>query len=81
MFVEVKTDSFGTTRHFANGVLHRDDGGPAVTHKNGILEFYQFGVLHRDRGPAVIYPRDGIPGDVDEYWYFLGELHRDHGQP
>ena len=78
MAIEVKTDSFGTTRHFLNGALHRDDG-PAVIYSNGILEYCQFGVLHRDRGPAMIYPRDGVPGDVDEYWYFLGELHRDDG--
>ena len=61
-------------KYYRHGVLHRDDGGPAVV-ENGRSEWYRDGVLHRDDGPAVII--EGFCGR--EEWYQNGVLHRTGG--
>lgn len=45
------------TLYFTDGILHRDDGGPARIMEEGGLTnflFFQDGVLHRTDGPAAI---------------------------
>lgn len=45
---------------------HRDDG-PAIIHKNGMIEYYHKGQRHNKLGPAVVYP------DSTCEWYWKGE--------
>ena len=55
----------GSSYWFQDGVPHRD-GGPAVTHPDGVQLWFQHGFLHREDGPAEI-TQDGA-----EFWYRHG---------
>ena len=67
----IETLSDGTVLYYnAQGQLHRTDG-PAATHPNCTLAWYQNGELHRVGGPAVIH------SNGEEYWCQNGELHRE----
>jgi hypothetical protein len=46
-----------------DGLLHREDGGPAVTYSTGEKTWYQKGKKHRTDGPACEWS-DGIR----QYW-------------
>lgn len=58
----VQDVKLGLEMWYADGELHRDDGGPAYTYKH-IKKWYQNGKLHRIDGPAVIGQ-----GRPREYW-------------
>lgn len=70
----------GVERHFINGAYGREGDLPCVIHPNGKKLWYienpkrgpfqADSVLHRTTGPAV------VTADGDEYWYFLGAIHR-----
>lgn len=47
---------------------HREDG-PAIEHKSGFKEWYQYGKRHRVGGPAY----DSL---LNKEWYINGKLHR-----
>jgi len=58
------------------GLLHRDDGLPAVEGANGIRLWWSNGDLHREGGlPAI----EGVNGLKE--WYENGQHHRDGGLP
>lgn len=62
----------GTTRHYRNGVLHKD-GAPAIEWSSGSRHYYQRGLLHRDGGPAI------EDYDGERAWYCMGQVHRVDG--
>ena len=73
------------------GRLHCENG-PAVTFKDGSVEYWKHGQLHREGGPALIYKdgtvsyyRDGkmhredgpaVTTPTSETWFRDGEMHR-----
>lgn len=71
-----QTDIFGTTRWTSSeGKLHRDYDLPAVIHKNGSKQWYQYNKLHRDGDkPASIL-------EGNQFWYQDGKQHRDNDKP
>lgn len=74
----VIVDSFGVTKHYRDGQLHRDDGGPAVYSRNS-LEWWQHGQKHRDGDlPAVIIAETMDDMGYREWWRH-GAKHREHG--
>ena len=68
-------DAAGTTKWFAHGVPHREDG-PAMSSARGCSQWYiNHGQLHRAGGlPAVIRPGE-------RRFYVEGVLHRDDDKP
>jgi hypothetical protein len=50
-FIHSHTTEHGTTRHFKNGLTHKDNG-PALIKSNGSEYWYQNGIRHRKDGPA-----------------------------
>ena len=63
----------GTKEWRVNGILHRDDGGPAVVWADGDKFWYSNGELTREGAPAI------IRADGTQKWYKNGELHREYG--
>jgi hypothetical protein len=55
-----------------NGELHCENG-PAITHDDGMEEYWQNNVKHRVDGPAILYSNG-----AREYW-FKGIMHRVDG--
>ena len=55
---------------YRNGVWHRVDDEPTITHPDGRRYWYRNGVLHRDDGPAV------IRANGDKFWYRNGVMIR-----
>ena len=50
-FFHSYTNEHGLTRHFKNGLAHRD-GAPSLRKKNGDEYWFQNGIRHREDGPA-----------------------------
>jgi hypothetical protein len=66
----IKTDKYGTVRHYkGKGNLHRADG-PALEWADGSKEWYVNGKLHRADGPAVEY------SDGYKAWWVNGKFVR-----
>jgi len=75
----VIVDSFGMTKHYRDGQLHRDDDEPAVYSRHS-LEWWQHGKLHRDGDlPARITPETMDDMSYREWWQ-NGVKHREHGK-
>ena len=66
------TNSSGTTRWRAFGLLHRE-GGPAVEWSSGNKEWWVHGERHREEGPAV----EWYGGHKE--WWLNGKRHRVDG--
>ncbi len=59
---------------YYKGRCHRDDGGPAITYRDGTLEWCCHGFLHSyNDKPAIIHPNGS------KVWYHNGHKHRING--
>jgi hypothetical protein len=65
-------DHFGTKTHYANNIVHREDG-PAIEYADGTKIYVFNGKYHREDGPAV----EWLSGT--KFWYKNGKLHRNDG--
>lgn len=69
------TDSFGTTRWYKNGELHRENG-PAYIDKNGTKVWYQNGLRHREDGPAVEFGNGYKEWHLNDIEYYEEEFNQ-----
>lgn len=70
---DIKEDDKGTVRYYKPGtqILHRTDGGPAITeYEDGSKFWYVNGKRHRRGGPAIEY------AEGTKCWYVDGKRHR-----
>lgn len=71
--MEIKNGKYeenGDIIYYSNNKIHRDNDLPAITRKDGSLEWWFNGLPHRENNPA------DIRKDGSKYWYFNGQKHR-----
>ena len=65
-----KYEENGDIVYYLNNKIHRDNDLPAITRKDGSLEWWFNGLPHRENNPA------DIRKDGSKYWYLNGQKHR-----
>jgi hypothetical protein len=73
-FTGIVEDSHRSKFWYRKGVLHREDGGPAIIYSGGTRAWYQNGKRHRVDAPAI---EDAFSGH--QLWYQNDVFHRDDG--
>ncbi len=75
----VIVDEFGTTKHYRDGALHRDDGGPAV-YNDYSLQWWRHGQKHRDNDLPAVIIADTMDDMGYREWWQNGVKHRETGK-